>query len=213
MLLRAVGRYARLLLRSKMTQDTTIPSSETERIWHRLGRRVRRLVAARVRSAADVDDLVQTVFLRVHQKRGDLLDSDRLESWVFQIARNAVADHYRGRRTESLDEATVVASDREVDADNCNTVVAGWLPDLVERLPDDQRRATALYEFEGIPQQTIADRESISLSGAKSRIQRGRRKLAEMLQDCCRFQFDARGNVLDCEPRRQRCSVEADCTA
>ena len=193
---------------------TALPeTNNTATIWRRLGERVRRFIAARVRSAADVDDLVQSVFLRVHEKQESLRDADRLDAWVFQIARNSIADHFRRRTFATLEESLVDPVNLNDDSPNRNAEVAGWLPEMIEELPADQRRAAWLYEFEGVPQQEIADRESISLSGAKSRIQRGRRKLAAMLLECCRFQFDTLGNVLDCEPRRRRCSVESECCA
>ena len=56
-----------------------------------------------------------------------------------------------------------------------------------------------------MPQKEIAERESISLSGAKSRIQRGRKSLENMLLDCCRFQLDTRGNILDYQANNADC--------
>ncbi len=53
-----------------------------------------------------------------------------------------------------------------------------------------------MYERDGVSQKEIASRESICLSGAKSRVQRGRKLLKEMLERCCRFQLDRHGNVV-----------------
>jgi len=47
------------------------------------------------------------------------------------------------------------------------------------------------------------DRLGISLSGAKSRVQRGRAQLKKMLDECCTFEFDRRGAVIGCEPRKR----------
>jgi RNA polymerase sigma-70 factor (ECF subfamily) len=66
------------------------------------------------------------------------------------------------------------------------------------------RQAVQLSEIEGLPQQEVADRLGLSLSGAKSRIQRGRLMLKDELERCCRFEFDRRGNVMDYEPRPER---------
>ena len=46
-----------------------------------------------------------------------------------------------------------------------------------------------------------ADMMGVSLSGMKSRVQRGREKLRELLEDCCEIALDARGRVIGCEPR------------
>jgi RNA polymerase sigma-70 factor (ECF subfamily) len=67
-----------------------------------------------------------------------------------------------------------------------------------------------LAEIEGLTQQQVADRLGLSLSGAKSRVQRGRALLRDVLDQCCTFQFDHAGRLMDCDPRPQR-SVCKDC--
>ena len=79
-----------------------------------------------------------------------------------------------------------------------------WLEEMVGQLPDGYREAVQLSEIEGLPQQEVADRLGLSLSGAKSRIQRGRAMLKEILDKCCRFEFDRRGNVLEYDPLPNR---------
>ncbi len=201
------GHQHRLLLTMATERDTP----DTAEIWRLLSDRLRRFIRRRVAVDADVDDLLQEVFLRIHQKRDGLRRADRLESWVFQIARSTVADH--GRRigrdpvaTATADEVAGPPTEADMHGD-----VARCLGDLVAYLPEDQRRAVALYEFDGVPQKQIAAMESISLSAAKSRVQRGRARLEEMLLDCCRFQFDRRGNVLDVSPASEGCCDEDGC--
>ncbi|MBM3262234.1 MAG: RNA polymerase sigma factor SigZ, partial [candidate division Zixibacteria bacterium] len=43
-------------------------------------------------------DMVQDIFLRVHERMGSVRDTGRIESWLFQIACNAIVDHYRRNR-------------------------------------------------------------------------------------------------------------------
>ncbi len=62
-----------------------------------------------------------------------------------------------------------------------------------------------LYEIEGLSQKEISKKENISLSGAKSRIQRGRVKPKDALTDCCRFEIDKEGNILDYSRRENNC--------
>jgi RNA polymerase sigma-70 factor, ECF subfamily len=66
---------------------------------------------------------------------------------------------------------------------------------MVERLPEPYREAMKLVDFEGLSQQQLADRMDISLSGAKSRVQRARQQLREMVLDCCRVEWDGRGST------------------
>jgi len=191
-----------------LTMNQEQSKNVTEQIWQELSDRLRQFVRSRVASASDVDDVLQTVFLRIHAKIDDLQQVERLESWVFQVTRNAVVDHYRKSQTTQEDFESPIAAPDEKDLQNLNAELAGCLVSFVDRLPDDQRRALSLYEFEGVSQKDIASRESISLSGAKSRIQRGRKALETMLKDCCEFQFDRRGNVLDYESNAASCCDE-----
>jgi len=64
---------------------------------------------------------------------------------------------------------------------------------MIEQLPEKYRVAIRLSEVEGA-QQDVADRLGLSLSGAKSRIQRGRLLLKGVLVQCCTFHRDRRGN-------------------
>jgi RNA polymerase sigma-70 factor, ECF subfamily len=72
---------------------------------------------------------------------------------------------------------------------------------MIYSLPEPYRDALVLTEFDGLTQKELAERLGISLSGAKSRVQRGKEQLKRMLHDCCTFEFDRRGRVIDCEPR------------
>ena len=91
------------------------------------------------------------------------------------------------------------------ESENATTELARCLDSLIDQLPDDQRRVLSMYEFDGVSQLDIAALESISLSGAKSRIQRGRASLEAMLKSCCEFQLDRRGNVVDYETVNDGC--------
>lgn len=171
----------------------------TEQIWRELSDRLRQFIQSRVTSVADTDDILQTVFLRIHQKMDDLHQVERLESWVFQITRNAVTDHFRQKRDVQNDDITKNVVTELKGVENLNKEVAGCISTLIDHLPEDQKRAISMYELEGISQKEIADQESISFSGAKSRIQRGRKSLEAMLKACCQFQFDRHGNILQCD--------------
>jgi RNA polymerase sigma factor (sigma-70 family) len=70
-------------------------SLSTEGVWSELRANIRGFVGRRVRQPADVDDIVQRVFLQVHRALPTLRDADRLHAWVYQTTRRAIADYYR----------------------------------------------------------------------------------------------------------------------
>jgi RNA polymerase sigma-70 factor (ECF subfamily) len=78
---------------------------------------------------------------------------------------------------------------------------------LLGALPTPYRQALALAEVEGLSQREIAGLEGLSLSGAKSRVQRARRMLRAALLSCCRVELDRHGSVLDYVPLRAGCDT------
>jgi len=72
---------------------------------------------------------------------------------------------------------------------------------FVARLPSRYREAITLTELQGLTQQEAADIAGVTLSGMKSRVQRGRRMLRELFEECCHLTIDARGRVIDADQR------------
>jgi RNA polymerase sigma-70 factor (ECF subfamily) len=68
-----------------------------------------------------------------------------------------------------------------------------------------------MIDLEGLPQASAAQIEGVSLSGMKSRVQRGRRRLAELLEQCCTLTLDARGVPMD-YARTSGCGGSCGCS-
>lgn len=161
---------------------------------------LRRFVAARVSDPAAVDDIIQEIYLRIHTHLADLRDPERLPAWIFQIARHAIVDHYRSRRP-AAELPELLQAPEDSCAEDLECEVTGWLDPMIDELPEAYREALALTIREGLTQAEVAARLGLSLSGAKSRVQRGREKLKEMLWNCCHFEFDRYGGILDYQGR------------
>ena len=174
----------------------------TERLWELLSSRLRSFLQGRVADPQVAEDLLQETFLRIHTGLDALVDDQRLEAWVFRIARNLLIDRQRARGSTPEDELDVEVPSTLEAQENLNELVGGWLPEMIGQLPEPYGEAVRLYELEGLSQQAIAKRLGLSLSGAKSRIQRGRDKLKQALLDCCTLERDRRGNVIDYRPNR-----------
>lgn len=80
--------------------------------------------------------------------------------------------------------------------------LAACLQPLIHNLPKIYQAALVLSELEGLPQKEVANRLGLSLSGAKSRVQRGREMLRRRLLDCCDIET-GRGGILGYEPRNK----------
>lgn len=172
--------------------------------WRELEAKLRPFVARRVRSDVDVDDIVQDVFLRMQRGLAGLRDEERFGPWVYQVARSAIVDHQRvAAKHRVIDAEGSEEQPLEVDDDDraVEEELAGYLAPFVAMLPSPYREALTLVELEGLTQKQAAQMLGVSLSGMKSRVQRGRVQLRKALEDCCHIALDARGRVLSCEPR------------
>lgn len=157
-----------------------------------------RFVRTRVDDPSSAEDIVHDVLLRAYERQSQLRDQSKLAPWLYQMTRNAIADHHRGRKPhEELPEELA-----EPEAEPAVIQqLAGCLTPLIARLPEPYRDALTLSEIDGLTQQETAARLGISLSGAKSRIQRARTKLQDLIHACCRIELDHRGSIRDYEPR------------
>lgn len=172
--------------------------------------KLRQFIRRRVRDEATADDLTQETLLKVYRSRATLRDGQRLEAWLYRIARTTLIDHYRRKRpTEELPAALAAepATERDEIAAFRQAVMASTRRYL-EELPEAYRKPLRLAELEGLPLAKIALRSGLSLTAVKSRVQRGRAMLKRKLQDCCRFEFDAQGKVIGWERRRARCGCD-----
>lgn len=195
-------------------------NASTQQVWERFSGELKGFLARRVNDPDVADDLLQDVFVRVHTGLEELRDEQRIAPWIYRIARNVVTDHYRRRRPagagpdELLDIPEVEADDGGPHVSVARDRIGSYLTGLVDGLPDTYREAVRLAELDGMTQAEVGERLGLSLSGAKSRVQRGRAILREQLLECCHFEFDRRQRLIDYEPRPRCCaSCRTNCGA
>jgi RNA polymerase sigma-70 factor (ECF subfamily) len=199
--------------------DTTSPSTPqavTEPMWREVIAQLRTYVRRRIADPDRAEDLVAEILLRIHQNLGSVDDQERLTHWVSRVARNAVIDEYRraARAREQLVDTPAGTAAAGSDPDDAASVLdelSRCLRPLLAGLPAEQRRAVEMIDLDGMPQAGAARQENVSLSGMKSRVQRGRRRLAELLGQCCTLTLDARGVPMDYE-RAPGCAGGCGCS-
>lgn len=169
----------------------------TEEVWETFRSRLYGYVRARSRSAADAEDIVQDVFVKVHQRIGTLNDDTRLASWLYRVTHNTIVDYYRKRRATPVPNPPERPACYDDEGPTPEQLLAPFLGELLDGLPRPYREALQLTELEGLTQQEMGCRLGLSTSGAKSRVQRGRAMLREKLIDCCDIDLDTRGHVIE----------------
>jgi RNA polymerase sigma-70 factor, ECF subfamily len=179
-------------------------AGEARGAWKELEARLRPYVARRVASPCDVDDVVQEVFVRIHRGLGALRDGESFGGWVYRIAERAVVDHQRMRSRHPLSPAAPPETSEPAapaNGDGLEGELTECVALFVARLPSPYREAVTLTELQGMTQRDAADMLGISVSGMKSRVQRGRDRIRRMFEECCEMSVDARGRVVECTPR------------
>ena len=179
----------------------------TEILWRKFSDQVHRFIRSKVSNDNEAEDVLLDIFIRIHKGIDDLRHEDRVQSWVFGIARRALADHYRqkGRdkeepagndiRTGGEEDLTLDLNEFKGDHD-VHEEVLSWLIPMIDELPEKYGEPLKMADIKGKTQQEIADDLGLSLSGAKSRVQRARQKLGEVLAACCEVQFGDEGRAV-----------------
>lgn len=178
--------------------------------WDALRAELHRFVARRL-SGPDAEDVVQEALVRIHRGLPAVRDQGAIVGWLYQVTRNTLADHLRASRpsdelTDDHDAGEPIAVD-----DAAFVQLAACLAPFVAMLPDHYREAIELVELRGMSQVDAAAALAIPLSTMKSRVQRGRAQLRDLLEQCCKIAVDARGHVVDVTPR-DHCSCRVGCS-
>lgn len=183
--------------------------------WSAFYSQLRAFVAARVRPASDVDDLVQIVLERAMTKATDA-EIGNVAGWLFGIARNAIADYYRvqARSLFAAADALEAAANPLGASDEERATVIACMEPLLNTLPGDVAQLLRWADMQGRAIQSIADELGISLTAAKSRVQRARRDFVKTTSECCAITVDARGRITDLVPRNTPKAIEcASCVS
>lgn len=171
-------------------------------VWTDFEARLRGYVRRRV-DPSSVDDVVGGILLRLVQNQEGLAQARSPIAWALRVAGNAITDHHRRRTTERkhLSQAAVPdvqdPSPGDAEGPGASGELARCIAPLVRSLPEPYGEALLLTDIEGLTQAEAAQRLNLSVSGVKSRVQRGRRKLKDALLDCCVIETDRRGGVID----------------
>ncbi|RCX14362.1 RNA polymerase sigma (SigZ) subunit [Anaerobacterium chartisolvens] len=177
-----------------------------ESIWEEFNKPLKSFIQRRIKNDQDVDDILQNVFYKIHSSINSLRDTEKTHAWVYRIARNTIVDFYRAQKYEEgiieLSEDILSETDDESTA---NDEIAQCVKAMIEYLPESYKQAILLTEFQHLTQKELGERMGLSVSGAKSRVQRARAKLKEMLLGCCQLEFDRLGNVIDYQHKCNDC--------
>jgi RNA polymerase sigma-70 factor, ECF subfamily len=173
-------------------------------------------IQGRVRSAATAEDLTQETFVKVGRALAKGTTPEHFRGWLYQIARNTIIDSLaESQRFVPLEDSIV---DREVskpeaadfDDGEFRKNLFSYTLKVIETFPSEDREVLTLTEIDGLSREELAAELKISLTAAKSRVQRARAKLRKTVEECCRLVTDPYGRVIDWSRRSTCCRSHND---
>ena len=145
------------------------------------------------------EDFLQDLFLKALRQGDRFCSVKNARAWLFEVVRNTLADRQRvSRETVELPEDLPAQTQEMASVDS----LTACLPRVLSELTDQDREAITLCDLQGMPQAEFAVLKKLSLSAAKSRLQRARLRLREHMSQACQVQLDDAGHVSDFVPRQ-----------
>lgn len=174
---------------------------ETIEIWKQFSENLKGYIYSKIKDQEITKDLLQEVFIKIHLNNHKLKNTDSLKSWVYSITHNTIIDYFKNQsKPVPSFELSETVEPQPHAAENC------ILP-LINNLPEKYKEALILSEINGKKQQEVAEILNITLPGAKSRIQRGRKLVQQGLMDCCDYTLNSKGFLVGEHKDKENCKV------
>lgn len=173
-----------------MKKDIVLPGTlNSALLWESYAIDLKRYVFSQIKDEDATNDVLQEIFIKIHLNIDALQKKESVKSWVFTIAHNTLMNFLNKKSVPfPIDE---IADDFSTE-EEVHSAKSCLLP-LIKNLPEKYREPLLLSEIKGKKQAEVAELLGISLSGAKSRIQRGRKLLQQGFMDCCHYKLNEEG--------------------
>jgi RNA polymerase sigma-70 factor (ECF subfamily) len=166
-------------------------------IWNDFRNELLSYIKKKVNDDYIAEDILQEVFIKIYKSIDKLKDQSKLKAWLYRTTQNTIIDFYRRKQCilelDKLENVPII----QYSEDNMNEEVEECVRHMLHQLPDKYKQPLKLYEFNKMKHGEISQKLNLSLSGSKTRVQRARNQLKKMLLECCEFELDAYGNIID----------------
>jgi RNA polymerase sigma-70 factor (ECF subfamily) len=165
------------------------------------------LVCKKVNHQDHCHDILQEVYIKVIQNIDKIAKAKNVKSYLLKMADNAVTDHYRKQANKTYNDisADILKTDESEVNEESLQLADCCLRPMIESLGPIYREALIITELEGMTQKQYAEKTGISYTNAKTRLQRARQKLKEIILNCCTYEFDKYGNIVSCQKNSGKC--------
>lgn len=182
-----------------------------QQIWVDYNDTLLKYIKHRVGDQFDAEDILQDVYVRIYKNIDSLKYLEKLESWIYNIAKNAIIDYYRKKKDTPMEMSYFESKYTKDDSNNnMNDEISRCIGTMINELPLSQKEAIRQHDIKGKKHKEISKESNISVSSSKMRVHRGKAKLKEILLECCDFEVDTFGNIVDYKLKKDKCT-RCDC--
>jgi RNA polymerase sigma-70 factor (ECF subfamily) len=174
---------------------------ETQKIWNDFNDELYFFILKKVKNKDIASDIFQNTFLKIHKNLPQLKKVEKTRAWIFQIARNEIANHFN---KESI-YAAELNTNEEITLQKYRHICC--FDKFIDNLPEIYRQVIELVYIKGQKQKEAANALKISLENVKARIRRAKDILKKNFNECCKYEFDENGKLIG-EPNCSICSSE-----
>ena len=183
-----------------------------ESLWDEFSLELGHYIKSKVGNTHDAEDILQEVFIKIFRNIDKLEKKEAIKSWLYKITKNTIIDYYKKKKEVVLaPEKMLNIEDEDFTEDNMNEELSNCLKKMIFDLPDKYRQVYDLYENQNMKHKEIGEKLDISLSASKVRLKRAKEHFKKNLIECCDFQVDRYGNIIDYKRKHPKDNCDGGC--
>ncbi|PAB60114.1 RNA polymerase sigma factor SigZ [Anaeromicrobium sediminis] len=175
-------------------------------IWNEFSSELYKYINGKVKNKCDAEDILQDIFVKIYKNIDKVDKQSKLKSWIYKITKNTIIDYYRKKKDITVDiEKLEKGLEEDNNSDNMNEEISKCLEKMIFELPKKYQEVIELYDMKGMKHKEISEKLHVTMSCSKMRVQRAKAKLKDILLECCDFEIDTYGNIIDYKQKKTNC--------
>ncbi len=187
---------------------------KVKHIWNEFSSELYKYINSKVKNKYDTEDILQDVFVKIYKNIDKVDELSKLKSWIYKIIKNTIIDYYRKKKDISVDIKKLEKGlEEDNNSDNINEEISKCLEKMIFELPKKYQEVIELYDMKGMKHKEISEKLDVTISCSKMRVQRAKAKLKVILLECCDFEVDIYGNIIDYKQKKteyKRCGNKCE---
>jgi RNA polymerase sigma-70 factor, ECF subfamily len=171
-------------------------------LWNDNKEKIIFYIRKKIKKTDIVDDILQEVFIKFWDNYNIIKDKNKISSWLLSVTRFTIADYYREKQNSTIKLDPIILNSCQCRVKESTDESEKLLP-LIFSLPLKYRNILLLSDIHGIPHKVISEQFNLSVSCIKTRVIRGRKLLFDKMHECCSFEHDKYGNIVNCYDKKE----------